>query len=226
MILDVRLHYFGSLGLVYYSYNQETYRFFHRLSSGCMVQRQARSKGGVANPKWAWSTKIYPASVPVATIPVCMLTKNGTQCLQTKIANSGTEDDLSFKHIGIKHSDESLLTAINDRLLFQKSISSFLTANCLVVQYKYYGEQSHACALITLYKWDANDIHEQKQPLYAKLYSHALVYLRSSLFTCQRVHKPLNNNVQKINYSTWDRHRPYMSTAWLYNTAIININVM
>ena len=46
VILDVKLHYFGSLGLVYYSYNQETYRFFRRLSSGCTVQRQARSKRG------------------------------------------------------------------------------------------------------------------------------------------------------------------------------------
>ena len=51
MILDVRLNYFGSLGLVYYSYNQETYRFFHCLSSSCTVQRQARSKRGVAIPK-------------------------------------------------------------------------------------------------------------------------------------------------------------------------------
>ena len=39
VILDVKLHYFGSLGLVYYSYNQETYRFFRRLSSGSTVQR-------------------------------------------------------------------------------------------------------------------------------------------------------------------------------------------
>ena len=46
MILDVKLHYFGSLGLDYYSYNRETYRFFRRLSSGCTVQRQARSKRG------------------------------------------------------------------------------------------------------------------------------------------------------------------------------------
>ena len=34
MILDVKLHYFGSLGLVYDSYNQETHGFFRRLSSG------------------------------------------------------------------------------------------------------------------------------------------------------------------------------------------------
>ena len=46
MILDVRLRYFGSLGLVYYSYNQETYRFFRRLSSSCLVQRQVLSKSG------------------------------------------------------------------------------------------------------------------------------------------------------------------------------------
>ena len=51
MILDVKLHYFGNLGLVYYSYNQETYRFFRRLSSGCTVQRQWRSKRGVAKVK-------------------------------------------------------------------------------------------------------------------------------------------------------------------------------
>ena len=46
VILDLKLHYFGILGLVYYSYNQETYRFFRCLSSGCTVQRQARSKRG------------------------------------------------------------------------------------------------------------------------------------------------------------------------------------
>ena len=46
VILDMKLHCFGSLGLVYYSYNQETYRFFRSLSSGCTVQQQARSKRG------------------------------------------------------------------------------------------------------------------------------------------------------------------------------------
>ena len=44
MILDVKLHYFGSLGLVYYNYNQETHRFFRHLSSGCKIQQHAQLK--------------------------------------------------------------------------------------------------------------------------------------------------------------------------------------
>ena len=34
--------------------------------------------------------------VTIETIPVGAATRNGTQCSQTKIANSGIEDDLSF----------------------------------------------------------------------------------------------------------------------------------
>ena len=76
----------------------------------------------------------------------------------------------------IECSDELLLTGITDCLLFQKAISSCLATSCLIAQYKTYGAWSRAHALM-IYKWDADDIHEWKRLIYAKLHSHALVHL-------------------------------------------------
>ena len=78
---------------------------------------------------------------------------------------------------GIERSDESLLTAISDRLLLRKTISSYLATSCLIAQYKTYGARSRAGVLM-ICKLDANDIHERKQPIYVKSRSHALVHLR------------------------------------------------
>ena len=61
MVLDVKLHhYFGSLGLVHQSYNQETYRFFRRLSSGCTK----------CDRKGAWSTKFFACFARTITTPL------------------------------------------------------------------------------------------------------------------------------------------------------------
>ena len=54
VILDVKPHYFGSLGLVYYSYNQETYRFFRHLSSNCAIEKgRGPHKVGVVDEKFS-----------------------------------------------------------------------------------------------------------------------------------------------------------------------------
>ena len=74
---------------------------------------------------------------------------------------------------GIECFDESLHTVKNNRLLFCKSITSLVATHWLMAQYKTHGKRSRARVLM-IWKWYENDLHELP---YAKLYSHALVYL-------------------------------------------------
>ena len=62
MILDVKLHYSGSLVLVYYSYNQETYWFFFVVFlAAARFSGKHDRKWAWSIQKWAWSTKIFRA---------------------------------------------------------------------------------------------------------------------------------------------------------------------
>ena len=100
---------------------------------------------------------------------------------------------------GIERSDESLHTVKNDRLLFRKSITSLAATSWLMAQYKTYGKRSRARALM-ICKWDKNDIHERKWLQCAKLYSHALVYLRNQWDLVEKILTILNP-VEEITQS-------------------------
>ena len=71
---------------------------------------------------------------------------------------------------GIERSDEWLLTAISNRLLLRKKISSYLATSCLIAQYKIYGARSRAGALMfqircKWYSWaETADIREIALP--------------------------------------------------------------
>ena len=105
-----------------------------------------------------------------------------SSCISCYCSPTGNQihfSQINLWSIGVEHSDESLLTSINDRLLPWKMISSCLATSCLIAQYKTYGEQSRAHTLM-ICKWDANDIHKRKRPISAKSRSHALVHLSTT----------------------------------------------
>ncbi len=74
----------------------------------------------------------------------------------------------NLRSSGIERSYGSLHTVKNGRLLFRNSITSLVATSYLQAQHETYGKRSRARTLM-ICKWDANDIHERKRPLYAKL---------------------------------------------------------
>ena len=113
---------------------------------------------------------LFAQQAPQSTVSPCI------SCYRSPTRNQINFFRKNLWSRGIELSDESTYTVKKDRLLFRNSIISLVATSYLMAQYKTYGNGSRARPLM-ICKWDANNIHERKRPRYAKMCSHALVYL-------------------------------------------------